>query len=446
MPSALPRPRCALTAPFHPCPAGRSLARAVCFLWHFPWGRPRRTLSGTVFPWSPDFPPRTARSGAAARPADHPDLGTAAARRQARCRRVPASRPWNPFDAMRELRARVKAKLYRGAPHRPASCSTSKQERSHEEDRFHPRGRGARPLGRGLLHARRPRRRRRCHRRPRRRRDRRRGDRPGQRRSGGRGGRRGRRRHRRRRDGPAAAARTAAIGTPTATSTAAELVRPVVSNGRAGASASARFFWAPVRSQERHGAQRSVWGKLGGAGLGLPLADRSARCSAASPATCSWTARARCSAPCRGTSIFTTGLVALAAKMAKSDGVVTRSEVDAFERIVEVPQAEHARVTRLFDLAKATTDGFESYARQLADAFRGRAEAPGRRARRPVPHRQGGRRRARGGTRLSERGRRASSAIDASGFERHRGAPRPARGRSVLWSSASTARMPTTTT
>ena len=30
---------------------------AVCFLWHFPWGRPRRALPGTVFPWSPDFPP-----------------------------------------------------------------------------------------------------------------------------------------------------------------------------------------------------------------------------------------------------------------------------------------------------------------------------------------------------------------------------------------------------
>ena len=43
--------------------------RAVCFLWHFPWGRPRRTLSGTVLPWSPDFPPR-AKLGAAARPAD----------------------------------------------------------------------------------------------------------------------------------------------------------------------------------------------------------------------------------------------------------------------------------------------------------------------------------------------------------------------------------------
>src|SRR6185437_13094916 len=26
------------------------------FLWHFPWGRPRRALPGTAFPWSPDFP------------------------------------------------------------------------------------------------------------------------------------------------------------------------------------------------------------------------------------------------------------------------------------------------------------------------------------------------------------------------------------------------------
>ncbi len=32
------------------------IREAVCFLWHFPWGHPRRTLSGTVLPWSPDFP------------------------------------------------------------------------------------------------------------------------------------------------------------------------------------------------------------------------------------------------------------------------------------------------------------------------------------------------------------------------------------------------------
>jgi hypothetical protein len=38
-------------------PALPESKQAVCFLWHFPWGRPRRVLPGTVFPWSPDFPP-----------------------------------------------------------------------------------------------------------------------------------------------------------------------------------------------------------------------------------------------------------------------------------------------------------------------------------------------------------------------------------------------------
>jgi len=61
LPPPLPAARCALTAPFHPClphrPIEDSAGLAVCFLWHFPWGRPRRALPGTVPPWSPDFPP-----------------------------------------------------------------------------------------------------------------------------------------------------------------------------------------------------------------------------------------------------------------------------------------------------------------------------------------------------------------------------------------------------
>src|SRR3954453_506085 len=55
---------------------------AVCFLWHCPWGRPRRTLSGTVVPWSPDFPPQAKRPGAAARAADERDVGLSAEQRQ----------------------------------------------------------------------------------------------------------------------------------------------------------------------------------------------------------------------------------------------------------------------------------------------------------------------------------------------------------------------------
>src|SRR3954468_21937143 len=60
VPLALPLARWALTPPFHPCLAGDSSKGAnpvVCFLWHFPWGPPRRPLTGTVSPWSPDFPP-----------------------------------------------------------------------------------------------------------------------------------------------------------------------------------------------------------------------------------------------------------------------------------------------------------------------------------------------------------------------------------------------------
>ena len=68
--------------------------------------------------------------------------------------------------------------------------------------------------------------------------------------------------------------------------------------------------------------------------------------------------------------IFTTGLIALSAKMAKADGVVVDREVKAFEQIVEVPDSEHERVKRLFELAMQTSDGFEAYARQIRDEFR----------------------------------------------------------------------------
>jgi DnaJ like chaperone protein len=114
----------------------------------------------------------------------------------------------------------------------------------------------------------------------------------------------------------------------------------------------------------------SVWGKLGGAGLGLAiggplgglvgavaghvLVDREGSLFGAPPRDV----------------IFTTGLIALAAKMAVSDGVVTRPEIDVFRRIVEVPEEDRPGVERLFDIAKSTSAGFEAYAQQIAEAFR----------------------------------------------------------------------------
>ena len=72
MPFPLPDPRCALTAPFHPySPPPFRVGEAVRSLWHCPWGRPRRTLSGTVCRWSPDFPlPQPFDRSGSGRPAD----------------------------------------------------------------------------------------------------------------------------------------------------------------------------------------------------------------------------------------------------------------------------------------------------------------------------------------------------------------------------------------
>jgi len=63
---------------------------------------------------------------------------------------------------------------------------------------------------------------------------------------------------------------------------------------------------------------------------------------------------------------FSVALIALSAKMAKADGVVTSDEVAAFRRMFVVPPSEEKNVRRLFDRAKRDVAGFQSYARQIA--------------------------------------------------------------------------------
>lgn len=63
---------------------------------------------------------------------------------------------------------------------------------------------------------------------------------------------------------------------------------------------------------------------------------------------------------------FSVAMIALSAKMAKADGVVTEDEVDAFRDIFEIPEAEAHRVSSLYNLAKQDTAGFETYAAQMA--------------------------------------------------------------------------------
>lgn len=67
--------------------------------------------------------------------------------------------------------------------------------------------------------------------------------------------------------------------------------------------------------------------------------------------------------------VFAVGVVVLSAKLAKVDGAVVRPEIDAFKRQFRIPPQSVRDVGRLFDQARDSTDGFESYARQLGDAF-----------------------------------------------------------------------------
>jgi DnaJ like chaperone protein len=66
---------------------------------------------------------------------------------------------------------------------------------------------------------------------------------------------------------------------------------------------------------------------------------------------------------------FTIAAIALGAKMARADGAVTRDEVAAFHDVFEVPPGEEDHVQLVFDLARKSTHGFDSYARQVRRLF-----------------------------------------------------------------------------
>ena len=66
---------------------------------------------------------------------------------------------------------------------------------------------------------------------------------------------------------------------------------------------------------------------------------------------------------------FTIAVIALAAKMAKADGQVTRVEVTAFREVFHIPPREEANAARVFNLARTDVAGFDGYARRIAAMF-----------------------------------------------------------------------------
>ncbi len=62
---------------------------------------------------------------------------------------------------------------------------------------------------------------------------------------------------------------------------------------------------------------------------------------------------------------FTIAVIALGAKMAKADGIVTRNEVRAFREVFHIPRAQEENAAKIFNLARQDVAGFELYAEKI---------------------------------------------------------------------------------
>jgi DnaJ like chaperone protein len=63
---------------------------------------------------------------------------------------------------------------------------------------------------------------------------------------------------------------------------------------------------------------------------------------------------------------FTIAVIALSAKMARADGVVSPLEMQAFKQVFQTAPDEEHNVKRVFNLAKQDVAGYESYADEIA--------------------------------------------------------------------------------
>ncbi|WP_370213389.1 TerB family tellurite resistance protein [Roseovarius sp.] len=67
---------------------------------------------------------------------------------------------------------------------------------------------------------------------------------------------------------------------------------------------------------------------------------------------------------------FTIAVIALSAKMAKADGLVTPDEVTAFREVFHIAPQDEPGAARVFNLARQDVAGFEEYAARIQAMFR----------------------------------------------------------------------------
>ena len=69
--------------------------------------------------------------------------------------------------------------------------------------------------------------------------------------------------------------------------------------------------------------------------------------------------------------IFALSLIILSAKLSKADGQVSREELIAVKDKLKIPESELDQVGKIFNKAKEESTGYEPYAKQIAEVYRG---------------------------------------------------------------------------
>jgi len=115
----------------------------------------------------------------------------------------------------------------------------------------------------------------------------------------------------------------------------------------------------------------SIWGKLGGAAAGFLAGGPLGALAVAFAGHLLFDRSGMMvEKPDEPGVAFTIAVIALGAKLAMADGIVTADEEEAFTRVFRVPPAEATNVRRIFDIARRDTAGYEAYAGQIARMFR----------------------------------------------------------------------------
>ena len=117
----------------------------------------------------------------------------------------------------------------------------------------------------------------------------------------------------------------------------------------------------------------SIWGRLIGGMIGLSLGGPFGMLLGSILGGKISRARAQggFSAANQSQKIFALSLIVLSAKLSKADGQVSREELIAVKDKLKIPENELDEVGKIFNRAKEESTGYEPYAQQIAQFYKG---------------------------------------------------------------------------